>query len=128
MEPTRAKEILRALADGRDPATGKPFPPNGPYQQADIVRALHMALAAMEKGGKTTVGLPRRSADRAKEDANWTPEADKQLRHSFASKKPIPEIALAHGRTPGAITARLASLGLIADTATNRAGRGHAPS
>ena len=33
MEPDRAKDIIRSLADGRDPATGEPFPPDSPYQR-----------------------------------------------------------------------------------------------
>lgn len=49
MEPTRAIEIIRSLADGRDPATGQPFPPDSPYQQTDTVRALFTALEALER-------------------------------------------------------------------------------
>jgi len=40
MDSTGAKEIVKALADGRDPATDKPSPRSSPYQQADTVRAL----------------------------------------------------------------------------------------
>lgn len=47
MDSTRAIEILRALADGRDPVTGAAFPPDSPYQQADTVRALYAALDAL---------------------------------------------------------------------------------
>jgi hypothetical protein len=42
MDHDRAKEIIRSLADGRDPATGEQFPPDSPYQQAHTVRALFM--------------------------------------------------------------------------------------
>ena len=51
MEHDRAKEILRTLADGRDPATGEQFPPNSPYQRADTVRALCMAVDALDNNG-----------------------------------------------------------------------------
>lgn len=44
MDPTRAIEIVRQLADGIDPTTGERFPPDSPYQQADTVRALYLAL------------------------------------------------------------------------------------
>jgi len=40
MELDRAKEIIKALADGVDPYTGERFPADSPYQQADTVRAL----------------------------------------------------------------------------------------
>lgn len=48
MERDRAKEIIRALADGVDPYTGERFPVDGPYQRADTARALYTALEAME--------------------------------------------------------------------------------
>ena len=44
MEPERAIEIVQILADGVDPYSGERFPSSSPYQQADTVRALHLAL------------------------------------------------------------------------------------
>jgi len=43
MDIAQAKDIMRTLADGRDPTTGKQFPPDCPYQQADTVRTVHGA-------------------------------------------------------------------------------------
>ena len=37
MELDRAKEIIKALADGVDPYTGERFPADGPYQRAATV-------------------------------------------------------------------------------------------
>ncbi|MCX6996611.1 MAG: hypothetical protein NTV49_05890 [Kiritimatiellaeota bacterium] len=151
MEPTRAKEIVKALADGRDPATGEPFPPDSPYQQADTVRALYLALEALERGGRparTGDAAPRAARpidpNRPKVGAAWTPEEEQRLRDAFAEFKRSTEnsssvatavsesewrrrIAADHGRYPGAITARLVKLGLIEDNPTNRSGRGHRP-
>jgi hypothetical protein len=136
MEIDRAKEIIRTLADGRDPATGEQFPPNSPYQQADTVRALFMAVDALDNSARRArrqalrpEGAPHRLIDpnRPKVGASWSPDEEQQLRDAFAAHKPIPEIAAAHGRTQGAITARLVKLGLIEDTATNRAGHGNRP-
>jgi hypothetical protein len=141
MEIDRAKEIIRTLADGRDPATGEQFPPNSPYQQADTVRALFMAVDALDNSARRARrqalrpgGVPgspdlsgrspegRRPIDpnRPKIGASWSPEEEQQLRDAFAAHKPIPAIAAAHGRTQGAITARLVKLGLIEAPATNR--------
>jgi hypothetical protein len=126
MDPTRAREILRSLAEGINPQTGIAFPPDSPYQQADTVRALYMALEAMGKGS-----MPRKprelDPDRPKIGAAWTTEEEQQLRDAFQAGKGISEIAAAHGRTRGAITARLVKLGLIEETVITRAGRGHAP-
>jgi len=62
--------------------------------------------------------------NRPKIGASWSPEEKQQLRNEFAAYKPFPDIAHAHGRTVGAITARLVKLGLTAAPATNRTGRG----
>lgn len=130
MEASKAKEILRSLADGRDPATGQQFPPDSPYQQADTVRALFMALEALERGsGRQREPRAPRQIDpnKPKVGAAWSSEEEQQLRDEFAAHKPFSEIAAAHGRTQGAITARLVKLGLIEDTATHRAGQGNRP-
>jgi hypothetical protein len=106
MEAQRAAEIIRALADGCDPVTGESFPPGSPYQQAETVRALFMALEALERRGRSRSDRPglagrspegRRPLDpnRPKIGANWTPEAEQQLRDGFAAHKPIPELATA---------------------------------
>ena len=126
MEIDRAKDIIQALADGVDPYTGDRFPADGPYQRADTVRALFMAIEAM---GKTRRARDPRPVDpnKPKAGAAWSPEEEQRLRDAFAAHKPIPEIAADHGRTPGAITARLVKLGLIEDNATNRAGQGNRP-
>lgn len=49
MEPSRAIEIVQSLADGVDPFTDERFPASSPYQQADTVRALHLALEGLAK-------------------------------------------------------------------------------
>jgi hypothetical protein len=120
MEPDSAKEIIRSLADGRDPATGAQFPPDSPYQQAETVRALHMALEAMQ-GGQPRQERPV-DPNRPQIGKNWTREEEDRLVTAFKARKPIPEIATAHGRTTGGITARLVKLGLIEDTMPNRPG------
>jgi hypothetical protein len=112
MESDQAKHILKSLADGRDPATGQSFPPDSPYQQADTVRALFLALEALERGGKPArrrldeggareprvidtdkpmAGMPRRSSAAAKAGGAWSPEEEQQLRDEFAAHKPFPE-------------------------------------
>lgn len=52
MNLEKALEIIKVLADGIDPFTGEVFPPDSPYQNADMVRALHIAIDAMESEAK----------------------------------------------------------------------------
>ena len=112
MEPEQAKAILKSLADGRDPATGNQFPPDSPYQKADTVRALYMALEALEKGTGPREPRPI-DPNRPKAGKAWTPEEEQSVVEAFKKGVPFPEIAATHGRTRGAITARLIKLGLI---------------
>ena len=124
MEVDRAKEIIQALADGVDPYTGDRFPADGPYQRADTVRALYTMLEAAESGKK-----PPKPVDPTKPRAGgkWTEEEEQRLRAAYAAHNAIPEIAAAHGRTPGAITSRLVKLGLVEDIPSNRTGQGNRP-
>jgi hypothetical protein len=111
MDTPRALELLRSLADGRDPFTGRPFPPDSPYQQADIVRALYCAIEALQVPEAKPKAAPEPSRPAAGKP--WTPEEEQRLREAFASNPSIAEIAAAHGRTRGAISSRLIKLGLI---------------
>ena len=43
MEIKRAAELLRGLADGRDPITGARLPDESVYNHPEIIRALHKA-------------------------------------------------------------------------------------
>ncbi len=110
MEAAKAIEILGSLADGIDPFTRQPFPPESPYQQADVVRALFLALEALKAPQS-----PRKATDPARPASVrlWTPEEEQRLRDAYAAQTPLAEIAAAHQRTPGGITARLIRLGLL---------------
>ena len=44
----KALTILKHLSDGNDPETGKPFPPDSPYQRPDVIRALFHAVRELE--------------------------------------------------------------------------------
>ena len=44
MEIKRAAELLRGLADGVDPMTGRPLPDESVYNRPEIIRALHLSL------------------------------------------------------------------------------------
>ena len=63
-----ARRSEKLLSDGNDPETGKPFPPNSPYQRPDIIRALFHAVRVLESGATiseapaTNEKKPERSA------------------------------------------------------------------
>lgn len=106
MEPDRAIEIVQSLADGVDPFTDGRFPASSPYQQADTVRALHLALEGLGK-------LKRSTARKTGPGRPWTEDEEKELVRQFDDKVDVEEIAAKHERTKGAIWARLEKLGHI---------------
>jgi len=108
MTTGEALQIVQSLADGRCPITGRILPTESPYQQADVVRALHIAVRALERleqREKRDRSLPEH-AGRAWEDAE-----DQQLSEEFTAGRSVTELAQLHKRTAGAIQSRLEKLG-----------------
>ena len=111
MELDRAREIVRALADGLDPLSGQRLPSNSPFRQSDVVSAFHVALEAMDRKNSPARLPIERNLQNA--GAGWTTEEEQRLRSAFQAGKTIAEIARSHGRGEGGITARLVRLGLL---------------
>jgi hypothetical protein len=104
MNPQAAMPILQALADGHDPYSGSPLPSTSPYQQADTVRALNAAIAALTPEIKKT----SKSPPATNTGKPWSKEEDAQLLAAFDAHEAIQVIASRHARSALAITARLA--------------------
>jgi len=115
MESKDAKKIILALADGVDPITGEVLPNNSPYQNAQVVRALHAAVAALER--KKTSGAKKASRP-AKAGEPWSKSEDSEVANAFKQGISAAEIAKTHQRTKGAIESRLVKLGLVQDIVT----------
>ena len=144
MELDRAREIIKALADGVYPHTGERIPADGPYQRGDIrfpastragqaVRVLQAALKALNKvkteRPKDPTNLPAVAPRRRREpkaSAAWIAK-EQEVKEAFRSKTPIANIAHQLGRTYGAISARLVKLGLIDPNIVSSPGQGNAP-
>ena len=101
------EDLLRQLAawrDGVDPATGAMLAPDHPAHRVDFLRLVCAAIDALGAAppGRANAGRP------------WSPTEDALLTQAHQAGMTIAELARAHERTPGAITARLVKLGLIA--------------
>jgi len=119
MSPLEAKKIIESLADGIDPETGEILPAQSTFNSPQVIRALHVAGAALAKAAKRAErdnSLPGNAGH------SWSDEEDQTLLASFDSGTPVKEIASKHGRTQGAIAARLVRLGRIKDRAEVYAG------
>ncbi len=112
-----ALRILRALADGLDPATGEKLPAAAPYQTPEIIRALYEGIQALDHVERTE---RRDSRLPDKTGQAWTEAEDDQLAHEFDSAMNVYEIAKVHKRTKGAIIARLVRLKKLPPTADMR--------
>lgn len=110
MERTEAIQIVQALADGRDPRTGEAFPPDSPYQSAQVTRALYFAARSMgsrRASGNRNPNLPE-NAGKA-----WSAADDEALARQFDDAVEVPALAQEFKRTEEAIRARLVRLGKI---------------
>jgi len=110
MDLEKAISIIKALSDGIDPYTGEQYPPDSPYQMPDTVRALMVAIAALEKQQKSIVRQQNLPGSAGKP---WSPEEDSRLLQAFDADTSINEISKLHGRTEGAIKSRLVKHGNI---------------
>lgn len=106
MDVEQAAQIIQSLADGVNPYTGERFASDSPYQQADMVRALHLALEGLTE-------LRRSKARKTGPGRAWTEDEEKELLCQFDDKIDVEEIAAKHDRTNGAIWARLEKLDRI---------------
>jgi hypothetical protein len=111
MEHAEALSVLRALANGVDPESGEAFPQSGAYQRPQTVRALFVAVQALEQAARAArrrVELP------AKTGQPWSEEEDRRLLASFDAGRGLAELASAHERTLTGIRARLVKYGRLA--------------
>lgn len=111
MEEARALTIVTALASGVNPLTGELFAADSPYQSPDVIRALYIAMRALESAGRRrTRGQGAASSNAGKP---WSDDEDRQLLSAFDNGQPLVELAQAHGRTRGGIQARLVRHGRL---------------
>jgi hypothetical protein len=110
VEIDQALGIIRTLADGIDPFTGEVYPPASPYQNPQTLKALFLAISALEKEQKR---LRRQGDLPANAGRPWSEDEAGNLLESFDAGKTIEELSTLHGRTPGAIRARLMRMGKI---------------
>jgi hypothetical protein len=110
MDQDKALRILKALAEGIDPQSGKVFSPDSPYQQADVVRALYTAMGVLKAGPAETAKTRATPGNAGKP---WTQEEDERLLRAFDSGQTLEALAQSHGRSRLGIEVRLAKFGKI---------------
>ena len=112
MDRAKAIMVLTSLATGINPATGQIFSLDSPYQTVEVVRALYLAINALDnlipKGKRRARSqLPLRAG------MVWTAEEDQKLLDHFDRRIPIGSIAQLLERTDMGIEARLENKGRL---------------
>jgi hypothetical protein len=115
MDESKALSILSTLANGINPSTGEVFPPDSPYQQSEVVRALYVATRSLEgsnRSPKSRGSLPTNAGK------PWTEDDDRRLLAEFDRGQSLQELARAHARTVAGIQARLEKHGRLQPSTT----------
>ncbi len=110
MTPEDAKKIIDCLADGADPTTGEVLPPENPFNNPQVIRALFVASEALGRRAEREQRVRNLPPNAGKP---WSEAQDKDLLADFDSGLPIRQLAAKHGRTEGGIASRLVRLGRV---------------
>lgn len=119
MNPEKAIFIIETLANGIDPISGEILPERSPYNNVEVVRALHFAakhIVAPKKAKKTvqekqneniSKGLPKNFG------LAWDEQSKKFAVDEYDAGRPIEIIAGSLARKPGSIISLLLKEGII---------------
>jgi hypothetical protein len=107
MDVPEALKIIRSLANGVDPESGKMVHENSICRKPAIVKALNRAISSLVHEQKREQRKPS-NAFRA-----WSRTEDAQVCEEVRGGKDFHDIAKAHNRTVPSIVARLVKLGKI---------------
>ncbi len=103
-------EIISALSSGINPHTGETYPDDSPYHHPQVLNALLIAKEALARNMKTEARKQKLPNNAGKA---WDSEEHQRFVTAFNSGKTTKELAVEHGRTEGAICARLIKLGKL---------------
>lgn len=109
MELQIAREIINVLAQGIHPVTGEAMPPDSPYNEPPVIRALFAVSRALDG-----CDMPKSRRDApANAGKTWSGEEDDALAAAFDAGHDLKRMALELGRSRVAVEARLVKLGKI---------------
>lgn len=128
MDDNKALSIVSALANGVNPQTGEMFEVDSPYQAADVIRALYVAVRALELSNRS-----KARGNRGRMPANagkpWAEQEDRDLLAKFDAGSSLAQLAQSHDRTMAGIQARLERHGRLPGQGLQWRGRaGNTPS
>lgn len=108
METQQAIQVIRALAEGVNPATGEPIKNDAACRNPQAVMALNRALAALVTQQERELKKPTGSG------RYWSRTEDQQVCEELRKGMNFDEIAKLHHRSVASIIVRLVKLGQVA--------------
>jgi hypothetical protein len=107
MDIPETLKIIRSLANGLDPDSGKGIHENSICRRPQVVKAFNRAISSLVQEQKREQRKPTNAF------RSWSRAEDAQVCEEVRSGKDFHEIAKAHNRTVPSIVARLVKLGKI---------------
>ena len=113
MDTSQTRNIVRTLAQGIHPTTGEVFPPESPYNDPQVIRALYSILESVKtaKRPKRSLEERRRENLEAGRPANvglrWTEEDRALVKSDFRKGMSIEKLAGKLERSPSAVVAEV---------------------
>lgn len=109
MDEDKALDIVAALANGVNPMTGEALAADSIYQAGDVIRALYVAMQALQarRSRRLRAPVPGNAGK------PWSTAEEQQLLEQFEAGASLAEMAHLHQRTVAGIQARLERHGRV---------------
>jgi len=119
MELNESRNIVKTLAQGVHPTTGEVFPPESPYNDPEVIRALFSILQVVKQAKKPRKSVEERRSENLEvgrpmnSGLPWTEEDRAIVRSGFQEGLTIEKLAATLGRSSGAIVAEVIRQDLV---------------
>lgn len=118
-------KTLETLANGVDPITGEVLPEASPYNHPDVIRSIFSVIDFVKNPPKKMKSVKKSVEKKQSENIEsglpinaglpWSEDERSDLLSDFDANMSIPDLAIKHGRSQGAITTELKKQGLVED-------------
>jgi hypothetical protein len=119
MELNESRNIVKTLAQGVHPTTGEVFPPESPYNDPEVIRALFAILECVKQLRRPGKSLDERRRENVEvgrpvnSGLPWTEEDRAVVKSGFQEGMTIEKLAATLGRSSGSIVAEVIRQDLV---------------
>jgi len=119
MELNESRNIVKTLAQGVHPSTGEVFPPDSPYNDPEVIRALFSVLDFVKQAKKPRMSIEERRRQNLdigrpmNSGLPWTDEDRTIVSSGFQDGLTIEKLAAKLGRSSASIVAEVIRQDLV---------------